>query len=233
MNPRKLSCVVCGALLTAALMAFSALAAEPSSLEDELMESLDSELLEGLDTVPAEADSDEASGSEDQPADVASGDADEFTRISRRMRELERLIPQLEKRQPTVKLQKEVIAELETLIANLEKQCQKCQGGASSGSKPSEQTAERQEVKQPGQQPSASGAQNSNRPARDSTERLGQDEVRKPDMEQMKGLLKDLWGQLPEKAREQMLQSSPEQFLPKYELLIEDYYRKLAEKQAK
>jgi hypothetical protein len=28
-----------------------------------------------------------------------------------------------------------------------------------------------------------------------------------------------------------MLQSSPVQFLPKYELLIEDYYRKLAEKQ--
>ena len=52
-------------------------------------------------------------------------------------------------------------------------------------------------------------------------------------MDQMKGLLKDLWGQLPLRDREQMLQSSPEQFLPKYELLIEKYYKRLADQQKK
>jgi hypothetical protein len=204
--------------------------AADQSTDEELMESLDSELLDGLETIPADDEEAGASG-ELQPSDLATDDTDEFTRISRRMRELERMIPQLEKKQPTAKLQKDVIAELEKLIAALEQQCQKCQGGANSCSKASQQTANREQVKQPGQKPCQNGEQNSNKPARDSTERLGKDEAHKPDMEQMKGLLKDLWGQLPEKARDQMLQSSPEQFLPKYELLIEDYYRKLSEKQ--
>ena len=44
-------------------------------------------------------------------------------------------------------------------------------------------------------------------------------------------MMKDVWGQLPERAREQMLQSPPEKFLPKYELLIEKYYQRLAEEQ--
>jgi len=47
----------------------------------------------------------------------------------------------------------------------------------------------------------------------------------------VKSLLKDSWGHLPAHAREQMLQNSPEQFLPQYELMIERYYRRLAEEQ--
>ncbi len=35
-------------------------------------------------------------------------------------------------------------------------------------------------------------------------------------------------GALPERAREQMLQLPAEEFLPKYELEIEDYFRRLA-----
>jgi hypothetical protein len=223
--------IVVATALALALGYAPAIAADKST-DEELMENLDSELLDGLETIPAD---EEAAGAahESESSDIVSGDVDEFTRISRRMRELERMIPQLEKKQPTTRLQKDVVAELEKLIADLEKQCQKCQGGASSGSKPSQQTADREQVKQPGQQSSQGGEQNPNRPARDSTERLGKDDVRKPDMEQMKGLLKDIWGQLPEKAREQMLQSSPEQFLPKYELLIEDYYRRLSEKKTR
>ena len=43
--------------------------------------------------------------------------------------------------------------------------------------------------------------------------------------------MKDVWGQLPAREREQMLQSPPEQFLPKYELLLEKYYKRLADEQ--
>ena len=43
--------------------------------------------------------------------------------------------------------------------------------------------------------------------------------------------MKDAWGHLPQHAREQMLQNSPERFLPQYELLIEQYYKRLAEEQ--
>ena len=37
------------------------------------------------------------------------------------------------------------------------------------------------------------------------------------------------WGNLPDKLRDQMQSTTPEQFLPKYERVIEDYYQRLAE----
>lgn len=235
MTLKTLSRVVCHAFLMALPFVASATtlqADDKSKLDEELMESLDSELLEGLETIPPEDSAGPTTERGDKPApDIATSDEDAFTRISKRMHEAERMIPRAESSRNTKKLQKEIVSDLDKLIAELEQQCKKCQGGASSSSKPSgQQTAKRESVKQPSQKPS-DGEHDSKTPAKDSTEKLGKDEVRKADMEEMKGLLKDLWGQLPAKAREQMLQSSPEEFLPKYELLIEEYYRRLAEKQ--
>jgi hypothetical protein len=48
-------------------------------------------------------------------------------------------------------------------------------------------------------------------------------------MAQMQELLKDLWGHLPERVREQLLQAPTDEFLPKYQLEIEKYFRRLAE----
>ena len=45
-------------------------------------------------------------------------------------------------------------------------------------------------------------------------------------------MVKALWGQLPARSREQMLQSFTDEFLPKYELEIEQYYRRLSEEQS-
>ena len=42
-------------------------------------------------------------------------------------------------------------------------------------------------------------------------------------------LVKDLWGQLPERQREQILQPLSEEFLPKYASEIEAYFRALAD----
>jgi hypothetical protein len=43
-------------------------------------------------------------------------------------------------------------------------------------------------------------------------------------------MLRRVWGDLPERERDEMLQlQPPEEFLPKYELLIEAYFRRLAE----
>lgn len=39
------------------------------------------------------------------------------------------------------------------------------------------------------------------------------------------------WGQLPEHARQQMRQAPFEEFPPKYELLIEEYFRRLSEEE--
>ena len=51
----------------------------------------------------------------------------------------------------------------------------------------------------------------------------------KPEGEDVRAVMKRLWGRLPEHARQQMLQLPGEDFSPKYETMIEDYYRRLAE----
>ena len=50
-------------------------------------------------------------------------------------------------------------------------------------------------------------------------------------MAKVLGLLKDVWGELPPRLRQQMLQSSVEKFVPKYEFEIEEYFKTLAEQQ--
>ena len=233
LGPLPCLIAICSATL---LFADEGKPAKPS-LDEQLLESLDTELLEGLETVPADETGGTNSPDGGIPADVATTDEDAFSRISKRMREAERLIGGAESVATAKKLQKEIIRDLDQLIAELEKQCQKCQGGSSSSSKPSDQVAKREQVKQPSQSQSqkpSEGQHDAKNPAKDATERLGKDEARQAALEKMKSLLReDRWGELPAKAREQMLQLSPEQFLPKYELLIEEYYKRLAERPEK
>ncbi len=231
MKSTELCRAACEAIVVALLLA-PLLRAEDKSLDAELMESLDAELLEGLETIPPDdAEKPRGDGAESAPG-VATSDEDAFNRISKRMREAERLIPDIDSAGSTQKLHKEIVGDLEQLIAQLEQQCQKCQGGSSAGSK-SQESASREAVKQPSKNPE-NGGHDARNPAKDSTEKPGKDEARRAALEKMKSLLKaDIWGALPAKAREQMLQLSPEQFLPKYELLIEAYYKQLAERSSK
>ena len=58
---------------------------------------------------------------------------------------------------------------------------------------------------------------------------MRKNDTRRAEADQARELMKNLWGQLPVRDRNQLLQSAPDEFLPKYELLIEQYYRRLAE----
>lgn len=219
-------------------------AAEPS-LDDALLKDLDNELLDGAGdlkpsppTKASDADQDKPSvpGEKPEPTgdrdaadgeDLGSGPEDPLSRVGRQMRRAEELIERLQSPDKTVELQRQIVKDLEQLAQELEKQCQK-QGAGKPGN---QQTASRKEVKQPGGQKGKEPGKENDGPVKDSTDRLGKNNVQKTDMAEMKNLMKDLWGQLPLRDREQMLQSSPEQFLPKYELLIEKYYKRLAEQQ--
>jgi hypothetical protein len=46
-------------------------------------------------------------------------------------------------------------------------------------------------------------------------------------------MLKQIWGHLPPKIRDQMQSALIEDFLPKYERLIEEYYSRLAEEESR
>jgi hypothetical protein len=208
-------------------------AGEPKSLDEQLLQDLDNELLPAGDQ-PAPKRGGKDSARDDDAAedpDAATGedlgehgDEDILSRIGDKMRKAEGLIERQKSPEKAQQLQDEVVSDLAKLIDQLRERAQQ----QSSSSKSQQKTAQRQQVNQP-KSSSRDPKGGSPNPAKDSTERLGKNDVRRPDMGEMHDLMKDVWGQLPVHDREQMLQYAPEQFLPKYELLIEKYYKRLAE----
>jgi hypothetical protein len=124
------------------------------------------------------------------------------------------------------KVQKQVVAHLDELIAQLSKQCQ---GGQCEQPGQSQQQSQRSQPK-PSQASKGSGRGKS--PARDSSDPLNRASAQPADKADIDAVVKDLWGHLPQRSREQMLQSFSTEFLPKYELEIEQYYRRLSEEQS-
>ena len=120
-------------------------------------------------------------------------------------------------------VQQQVVDQLDTLIAQLSKQCQ---GGQCKPSDSPPKPSQRSQAK-PGNSGSAAGRGQT--AARDSTDRLDRATAQKVEKGDIDAMVKDLWGHLPERSREQMLQSFSDEFLPKYELEIEQYYRRLSE----
>ena len=122
-------------------------------------------------------------------------------------------------------VQQEVVSQLDKLIAELSKQCQggQCKPG-DQPPKPSQRSQSK-----PGKSGKAAGSGST--AARDSTDRLDRSTAQPVEKGDIDALVKELWGHLPERSREQMLQSFSDEFLPKYELEIEQYYRRLSEEQ--
>jgi hypothetical protein len=102
----------------------------------------------------------------------------------------------------TQETQKDVVRKLDVLIAELDKQCQACKGGASSG--------------------------NPTNPLRDSMIVGGPGGIGKLHAPEQTGRS---WGQLPPHERDRILQSMSEGFPPHYQAVLERYYIRLAEEQ--
>jgi hypothetical protein len=118
--------------------------------------------------------------------------------------------------------QNDVVSQLDQLIAQLSKQCQ-CQGGQCD--KPPSPNSGKPK---PGSKPGAVAGKSA---ARDSSDRLDSSSAKPVDKGEIDNTVKQLWGHLPERSREQMLQSFSDEFLPKYQAEIEQYYRRLSEDQ--
>ena len=217
--------------------------AKPST-DEMLQDSLDNALLKDLDipTRPAVPSPDAAKPAQ-PPADAASDldqqlleqlgagedlgqqSADPLVSIGRRMRLAERLISRQETSQKTQRVQQQVIEDLERLIEELKKQCQ----GGQCNSKPSPKPGGK-----PGQGRAGNGENASaNRPAKESTEQPDSKASDREELARLRQMLKQVWGHLPPKIRDQMQSAAIEEFLPKYERLIEEYYSRLAEEGSK
>ncbi len=142
-----------------------------------------------------------------------------------------------------VPVQKQVVAELDKLIAQMEKQCQSCKkSGKKSGQK--KQASKRSQPKpseckdgecdkegqcdKPGSKPGKKPGQKANQSG--TTSLAGAPNAATPEEQQR--LMKAAWGHLPERMRERMLQGAGSEFLPEYRDELQQYYRKLAERTA-
>lgn len=219
-------------------------AAKSPTLDQRLSDELDRELLQDL---PGATRSESSPAGQQKPAekprnspsdldrqlldqlrqgeDLGEKSPDPFLTVSRRMRSVEERISQKDTAEATQRLQQQIVADLALLIEQAKRQCSGGQCSQPGASKPGGKPG----ANKKGGTGDNAGTKQS---AKDSTERLGKSAATEAELAAMKTLVKEVWGHLPPKLREQMQSGLVEQFLPKYETLIEAYYKRLAEERS-
>jgi hypothetical protein len=225
---------VCG-IVIAALLWSPTLAASTQSTDTGGNESLGGKLLEDLGPAPAPSQMPRTEGltprnSQSASTPPAASSMLPLARVQQGMQNAQALLaqPGANTHSGTIKLagsvQQDVIAQLDKLIADLSKQCQgRCQGGQCDKPPSSSEKAK----PKPGKAGTAAGRGKA--PAKDSSDRLDRASAQPVEKGDVNEMVKELWGHLPERTRQQMLQSFSDEFLPKYQLEIEQYYRRLSE----
>jgi len=224
------------------------LPAAPRAIGDRALEDLGSQLLDeqalreligpaeqpgsSRPSVPAEDELRRRSDAE-PPAGPADGEdlgearQSPLVRISDRMSEAGELLETLDRSGRTLAVQEEIVTELDKLIDRLQQQCQQCSGGKAGQSSP--QQTERSSAK-PGGSTAASESVAAAQ-SRDQQEAAGRQQPDEAATANTPDAAKQVWGQLPERFREQLLQSTGDEFLPKYREELELYFKRLAEQQ--
>lgn len=193
-------------------------------------ESLDQELLRNLDDPFQERDPQPPAEPASKPKDERRGniderlgdDSDPLVNVARRMHDAAALLDKANGGPMTQYLQDEIITDLDAIIKQAKQSAGK-QGGTGA-----QQSVGRTAAGQP--KPAGQGGGKSNdQTATGSSNRETSSASRKVDPERLQSLMKRVWGSLPERAREQVLQLPAETFMPQYETLIEDYFRRLSD----
>lgn len=144
--------------------------------------------------------------------------------VARQMRQAQGLIAASESGDPTQAVQRQIVARLEELIKQCRSCCKPC-----SGSQCSPKAAARQKVAQPKKKPGKGQGKPTQKRATDPNTLPGKAEPNVLTKDQMRELIKSVWGELPATEREQMLERAGDAFLPEYQLLIELYFKRLIE----
>lgn len=160
--------------------------------------------------------------------DIGQAGESPLERISSDMAHASQLIESQATTGETRAVQEEIVTQLDSLIEQLSKQCQKCSGG--SCNKPGQQQTQSNTPK-PGKggkpQPNAASQA---APQSRATAAGGGGEAQPGEVAD-RDVVKQLWGQLPERLRQQLLQSTTDEFLPKYRAELQQYFRRLSEEQ--
>ena len=217
-------------------------AEQPKTLDEQLFDVLDDDLFSDLEPLAEEdvsraaapqGDSDlelqRQLGGEDLGGQRASGTLREISESMQRVRE------RLQRRDAsasTRRMQSNIAEQLEKLIELRQKQ-KSSQSSRNSQSKSQQKQSpsssnSRQQSSQQQQGSAKPGDGNHNSPS-GSSERVGQVESTIPDGLRQDELMNKAWGHLPAASRKRLQSARPEQFLPKYSRLIEEYFRRLAQ----
>jgi hypothetical protein len=178
---------------------------------------LDRQLLEGLSpSGPAAAPPSRsvAPGSINQPA-ARGADQNPLSKISEQMRVVQGRLSKRDTSPETQAIQKQILDDLAALLKERRNQ----QASAGETGRPAPGVA----------QAGAGAGEPTSSTTPDAASRPGRGPQEPEQHTDVKALISRVWGHLPETVRGQMQAPFSEQFLPKYERLIEDYYRRLAE----
>ncbi len=219
-------CVLCAGSLGSLIVPLSFAAPQTGPLEDSLLSrDLDDLLKELPGAEPAPPLSTPSPGE-----DVPGAASEPLSRIASSMTNARVRIRQ---GQPSREVQQQVISDLDALIRQAEKQCQQCQNPSdskeSSKGRQKSQRTKSQPNQQAGNKQQAGQPQQGQQAGQRSTMRLGKADPQTAEGKPPTELMKAVWGRLPDRLREQMLESSTEEFLPEYRQDIQDYFRRLAE----
>jgi hypothetical protein len=147
--------------------------------------------------------------------------------VAEQMKDVRERILKNDSGSDTQKMQQQIVDRLQRLIDDARKQ-----GRQQQTEKQPQEVGPRTPIGQPDlnpkPKPGGTGPDNRNPTQSSNDPRQGKAEKAKVD-QMRRGLEEQSWANLPAHDREQMLQLPREEFLPKYELLIEDYFRRLAD----
>ena len=230
---RHFVCLIVGLVACSSLLGSSLASAQEKSLDEQLLDDLKPLPAKVKPAVAPKADKpktdkpadklDEALRRDLGGEDIGQEKKEEhpLLKLGREMREVQERIAAKDAGAGTQQKQKEIADELAKLIEKAQK---KPQGNKSDGNQ-----------NKPGNGSAQGGAESGSpqsKPGQQSTQRLEQGEQTQAQMNDVKDALRRIWGHLPEKEREEMIGALGEQFLPKYERLIEAFYKRLAERPA-
>lgn len=158
------------------------------------------------------------------------GSDNPLTRLSRQIREAEQRLRKADSGEQTQEMQRKIVEDLDKLIAQIERQQQQKSQSQSQSKKPNApQQGKQQQVKQP--KPGNQPGQESDKPAADSGDQLTDKKNEKPTTGKLQDMLEKVWGELPERQRQDVMQASFDDFPAKYQYVIEEYFKTLLKRQ--
>ena len=166
------------------------------------------EILQLLDDTPTELGTPDPSRAGE---DIAGRAGSPLLEVAQQMNQAQQLLNRQQTAQPTQRLQQDILRQLDALIATAEQQAQKSgepRAGQDHGST-------NRETSGAGTSPTGTTGGSSTATATQS----------QPDDE----WITRIWGHLPDQMRQRIRSPLHEEFLPSYEQLIQEYYRRLAE----